>query len=512
MVWEIWRRNRWGFWVVLGSFLCGVTVRHFNWREDEVLQLIAGTSMVVCFVVTFAIFSYAESSAQISFPTRTFALPVRTRLLVNCPILLGVVGITLVHLAWAFLFLLPLDASYPLESFMLYWAAALLTFQALLWCLANYPKSFVIVLVLAMALFVRLGVVLFENHDAIRAIICLIIILPVSYLCARLGIQQQRRGQWQIPAKAQLLMKAASGKLFLRKRPFATAAQAQLWMEWQRNTVAPLISLGIGLLVVCAGFVHLAATDDVGAAIASAWSYIVCAVLTLWASISGVLLARDASSKSLVLSSFLATRPITSGELAFAKLKLTGWMSLAGWLIYAIALYFWFNFFGPDPDLSILSFNDALVPAMGLVALALSWHLVGALPLWLTGRIESAAWAGLLLLGGYIAFGNILQFLDRHFGLLVGLSWLFTFGLIAKILIAVWAFGEANRRGLLSPRVTVKYFAFWLLGTICFVAIASAICAGTAFPQPLVTLGSALLLPLARVGLAPLALAWGRHR
>src|SRR5438132_14330755 len=36
------------------------------------------------------------------------------------------------------------------------------------------------------------------------------------------------------------------------------------------------------------------------------------------------------------------------------------------------------------------------------------------------------AWAGLLLLGGYIAFGNILQFLDRHFGLLVGLSWLVT--------------------------------------------------------------------------------------
>jgi hypothetical protein len=38
------------------------------------------------------------------------------------------------------------------------------------------------------------------------------------------------------------------------------------------------------------------------------------------------------------------------------------------------------------------------------------------------------------------------------------------------------------------------------------------LCLGTAFPQPLVTLGAALLLPLARVGLAPLALALGRHR
>src|SRR3989442_315649 len=245
IVWEIWRKNRWGFWVVLGSFLCGLAVRFSDRSEDEVLQLIAGTAMVVCFVVTFAIFGYAESGAQISFPTRTFALPVRTQLLVNCPILLGVVGISLVHLAWAYLFLLPLDASYPLESFTLYWTAALLTFQALLWCLANYPKSFVIVLVLAIALFVRLAVVLFENHDAMRAITCLIMILPVAYVCARLGIRQQRRGQWQIPAKAQLLMEAATGQLFPRKRPFGTAAQAQPWIERQRDAVAPMIDISV---------------------------------------------------------------------------------------------------------------------------------------------------------------------------------------------------------------------------------------------------------------------------
>jgi len=409
IAWEIWRRNRWGLWVVLGSFLCGLAVRLSNRSNDEVLQLIAGTAMVACFVVTFAIFSYVESSAQISFPTRTFALPVRTQVLVNCPILIGVVGITIVHLAWAFLFLLPLDVGYPLESFTLYWAAALLTFQALLWCLANYPKSFVVVLVLAMALFVRLAVLLFEDHDATRAIVCLIMILPVAYLCARLGIRQQRRGQWQIPAKAQLLMEAATGKLLHRKRPFATPAQAQLWMEWQRNAVAPLISLGIGLVIVCAGFVHLAALDDVGS-ITSAWSYIVCALLTLWACISGVLMARDASSKSLALSSFLATRPVTSGELAFAKIKLAGRVTLAGRLIYAIALFFWFNFFGAHPGLPIVGREDVSIPTMGFVALALAWHLVGALPLWLAGRIDSAAWAGLLLLGGYIALGNAIQF------------------------------------------------------------------------------------------------------
>ena len=89
IVWEIWLKNRWGFWVLLGSFLCGLAVRLSGPSEDEVLKFIAGAAMVVSFLVTFAIFSYAESGVQISFPTRTFALPVRTQMLVNCPILAG---------------------------------------------------------------------------------------------------------------------------------------------------------------------------------------------------------------------------------------------------------------------------------------------------------------------------------------------------------------------------------------------------------------------------------------
>ncbi len=509
IAWEIWRKNRRGFLVVLGALTCGLTFRLVGLpeAEDEMPRFIAGSAMVVSFVMTFAIFSYVDSGARISFPGRTFTLPVRTGLLVNCPILLGMASITVLHFAWAYLFLVPLSAPYPLEAFTLYWAAAQLSFQAIVWCLADHPKSFVMALVLAMALFVRLAYQLVEDIDASQAVVCLLLILPQAYLCARLGIRQQRCGQWQIPMKALRLIAVTSGKLFLRNRPFSSPAQAQVWMEWQRNAAAPLISLGIGLVVVCVGFVRLAALDDLGGVLD-----IVGALLTLWGFVSGVLMARDVASKSLALSSFLATRPVTTGGLVFAKIALAGWMTLVGWLAYAGALFFWFTFLGASRDPELLGPDDALGPILGFAALALAWHLVGALPLWFTGRIESAAWAGLLLLGGYIALGNLLQFLDKHFGLLVALPWLFTFGLIAKFLIAAWAFYEANRRRLLSPQTTVKYLVFWLLGTIGFVTIAFAICRGTAFPQPLVVTGAALLVPLARVGLAPLALAWGRHR
>ena len=511
IIWEIGRKNRWAFVVVGGSLLSGLLVHFIGPTGGDTPSFVGVSAMVLSFLVTFAIFSYADGGAQIAFPERTFTLPVRTGLLVNCPILLGASAISVLQIVWGVLFLLPMGVHYPLGWFTIYWVAALATFQAIVWRLARHTKLLVVILVLAVALFIRLAMVLTEDHDPNRAAVCLLTILPAAYLGARLGIKRQRGGHGHILAGVQGLADRVAGVWFGRQRSFATAAKAQLWMEWRRNAVPPLIALGASLVLVCAGFVHLANHDDLRA-LASAWFYIGCSLLTLWAFIAGLLLSRDASSRSLVLSSFLATRPVTSGELAFAKVKLVGRMTLCGWLLYAVGLSFWFGFSEGHPELPFWRRNSALNPTMCFVALALAWHLVGASPLWLTGRIASPAWAGLLLLGGYIGLANALEFLDKHVGLTVALPWLFSVAFLAKILVAGWAFREANRRRLLSSRATVKYLVFWLLATICFVAISVVMCAGTAFPQRLVVLGAALIIPLARVGLAPLALASGRHR
>ncbi|MEO8426272.1 MAG: hypothetical protein ABI651_04085 [Verrucomicrobiota bacterium] len=508
IMWEIWRKNCWGFWLVLGLLAGGLLIRLFG-RFSETAMAIGGISMGATFLVTFAIFSFAASSPQISFPARTFTLPIRTGLLVNCPLFFGTLTIAILHFAWAFLFLLPVGEHYPLGLFTIYWVTALMTFQAIVWCLADFPKSLVVVLISAMVLFVRLALLLVEESEAMRAVVYLLVILPVAYLCARVGIRQQRHGQWRFPAIAQTIVEI-TGNVPRRKRPFAAAAQAQLWMESRRNAVAPLISLGVGAALVWAGFLHLGSQDGLGF-IAIAWFNIFCIFLALWAFTSSLLLARDAASRSLALSSFIATRPVTSGELAFAKIKLTALLTLAGWFVYFVGIFVWIKFCW-QPGQSGTQREGALVPMIGFVALALAWQLVGGLSVWLAGRIESAAWAGLLLLGGYIALGNAFAFLEKYFGLLVALPWVFAVAFVVKMLLAVWAFRESCRQQLLSPRAAGKYVLFWLLGTICFVAIASVLCQGTIFPQSLVILTVALLLPLARVGLAPLALARARHR
>jgi hypothetical protein len=511
LAWEIGRKNRWGFLVVLASLLCGLVVRLSGATEDDVVQSVAGIAMMVSFLVTFAISTYADSGAQIAFPTRTFALPVRTGLLVNGVVFFGALAITVIHLAWAYLFLLPLDTHYPLGSFMIYWVAALVTFQAIVWNLAEHPKSFVVVLLIMMTLYVRLAALLAGNHGIPWMNALLLALFSAAYLTARVGIQRQRCGRWRMLARAVAWAEKTAATCFRRKRPFATAARAQLWMEWRQNAVTPSIGLGVVSVLMCAGLVRLAAIDGAGA-FAPAALYVAGAQLTVWAIISGLLLSRDPCSRSVCLSSFLATRPMTSGALAFAKIELALRMTLLGWLFFAAGLAVWFAAFGWPPDPRLARQDGALYPTAGFVALALGWHLVGALPVWLTGRIGSPAWAGLLALAGYIALGQVLHFLAKHFDLFVILPWIFGFLFAGKIAVAGWAFRQANRRRLLSPRAIGKYFLFWVAVTICFVATASALCRGTAFSQPLVVLGAALLVPLARVGLAPLALASGRHR
>ena len=298
--------------------------------------------MGASFFVTFAVFSFASSSAQISFPARTFTLPVRTGLLVNCPLFFGALAITIFHLAWTYMFLLPAGAHYPPGLFTMYWVAALMTFQAMIWCLADFPKSLVVVLVSAMVLFVRLALVLVEENDAGRAVICLSVILPVAYLCARLGISQQRHGPAAVSRR-----RAGEGRPNLRQRSAPQKAlrrrcSSPALDEARRNAVAPLISLGIGAGLVWAGFVRFGSQDRLGfIAIALFRTFTI--FLTLWAFTSGLLLARDAVSRSLALSSFIATRPISTGELAFAKVKLAGLLTLAGWLVYGVGVFVWFS-------------------------------------------------------------------------------------------------------------------------------------------------------------------------
>jgi len=154
--------------------------------------------------------------------------------------------------------------------------------------------------------------------------------------------------------------------------------------------------------------------------------------------------------------------------------------------------------------------------SMGLLtAVALTWRwLVTSLYLGLWGRprifIGSAAcsviggWLLLIVLA--INFDHPKQLkqwqeVTRYLAVLVALKWF----------VGVWAFRAAHRRGLLTARAIISYVAVWLGVTLCVGVFAWLALSRTIVPKPAIVLGAMLVFPLARIGLAPLALAAHRH-
>jgi hypothetical protein len=86
-------------------------------------------------------------------------------------------------------------------------------------------------------------------------------------------------------------------------------------------------------------------------------------------------------------------------------------------------------------------------------------------------------------------------------------------GLVAaKAWGAVWTFGVGRRRGLVSGRFVAGCVGVWAVGTACVAAYACVLTPGIPWARDLIVLAGMLVLPLNRIGAAPLTLAGNRHR
>jgi hypothetical protein len=86
-------------------------------------------------------------------------------------------------------------------------------------------------------------------------------------------------------------------------------------------------------------------------------------------------------------------------------------------------------------------------------------------------------------------------------------------GLVAaKAWGAVWTFGAGRRRGLVNGRFVAGCVGVWVLGTACVAAYAYVLSPGMPWARDLIVLAGMLVLPLNRIGAAPLTLAGNRHQ
>jgi hypothetical protein len=350
----------------------------------------------------------------------------------------------------------------------------------------------------------------------------------LAYLAALLAVERDRRGGsigWAT------LWRRTCGLLEMlprRTRPFRSPAAAQLWFEWRRGGFQLPLYVGafMALILGPVGWIVRLESPPSSTAIDAeptvTMFYLILALPIVLAFIIGKRLAEI----ELNPSAFQLLRPVASGEFVTRKLQMAAFSTAVSWAMVLVATPLWLALWC---DTSLLAQGwrtmQARYSAPGwcgilslglLTAAALTWRwLVTSLYLGLWGRpkifIGSAAcsliggWLLLIVLATNFDHPKQLkqwQELTRYLAVLLAL----------KCLVAAWAFRAAHRRGLLTARAICAYVAVWLGVTLCVGLFAWLTLSRTIIPKPAIVLGAMLVFPLARVGLAPLALAAHRHR
>ncbi len=148
-----------------------------------------------------------------------------------------------------------------------------------------------------------------------------------------------------------------------------------------------------------------------------------------------------------------------------------------------------------------------------MVAGVLSLHAaVGLFPLWLTGRVPGLPWSYLGLLIVYAGLGNLIIWFERHSNYWYLALLLIGFAVAVKLGLSFLAFRQALKGKLVSRGFVFGSVSIWALGTIVFVALISSITPPNNGDMTSMLPFAALLFPIARIALAPVALAINRHR
>jgi hypothetical protein len=541
MLWEIWGRDKvrliWQG-VALGAGLCFV-----QWKRHGVSEIPAATltlaalaGFVGCYLHLLTSFAYVEmdlGKVKVGYPGRLLLKPLRTFQLVVVPMLFGGLVTTAMLDIWVAFVLKPMGL---LPVYDLFWiSTVLLSFfwwmQALAWSLPMVQfRSLVMVGVALIHLVVGVMPQLpFDISPGWQWGI-LSALLGSAVPVAWLGLRLMRRGSWDGPSRMASLwsrLRLARGRGPRGK--FRSAFGAQFWLEWQRQgwllpSLTGVISLLVFPFLFFAGFKWVGVGSPPPEAVLI---LMLIAPLLLSGLMSASMAKFDHLSSTHELPGYISVRPMTNGGFIMAKLAMalassvmTILFSVAGaWLCLTITnkatLFSRAGFitpYGPVPYLT------GCLPA-GLLLVIVTWkNLLAGIGMGLTGRTWIAnlgvpfrgfTYMGLMAL---VMAANLYE----HFRetLLHWLTGILIMCLAVKLAVAIGAFIWGWRRNAITARAIGWMAGGWLVCGVFVGGYASHVCGSLQQPglRLWVTLGGFLILPLADLGLAPLALAWNRHR
>jgi hypothetical protein len=541
MLWEIWARNRAGF--LWHGLALGAGLGFVQWKRHGVSE-IPGALMAFVSLAGFiggyfqllSCFAYVEADpakVKSSYPGRLLLKPLRTFHLVMVPMLAGGLATTAMLCVWVAFVLKPMGF---LPVYDLPWiSTVMLSFfwwmQALAWGLplARF-KSFVIVAVAFVHLIVGVMPQLpFDISPAMQwgIVSALLACAPPSAWAALILMRQ---GKWDGVTWASILWSRwPQPRTQCPRAKFRSAFVAQFWMEWQRQGwLLPGFTAAMALLVIpCSMFVGFKWTGVEPPPPEAVLILLLTGPLLLSGVMGPALAKFDLLGSSRELPVYISVRPMTNGGFVLAKLAmalassvLTLMISVAGIGLCLAITGKWtlFSKGGLATPLGTISYLTGCLPVWLLLVLMVWKNLMAGIGTGLTGRPWIAnlgiAWRGAAGMGliALVMAANL--YTDFREALAHWLTTLLIACLAVKLSIAIAAFVFGLRRKAITVRAIGWMIGGWLVCGIFVAGFAGHVCNQIHKPDVWIwaALGGFLVLPFADLSIAPLALAWNRHR
>lgn len=537
IAWEFRRRHRWGF-VALGAYLVVLAVIRLvqlatgiylltEWGPAFAFVIVVPGSVALYWFIAAFTYGYAGNLAgrPSIFPSRLFTLPLTNTALAAWPMAYGAASVAILWIALRVV--APWPADVPL-AIPYVWpgllAVVLLAWtQALIWTPYPLPGLRVAAAVLCLAAVEVVSVIALEYRASEPFMIALLAPqLPLAYLVARHAVARARRGDVPDWSGGFDRMAGAWARWGRARGPFASAASAQFWLEWNRfgrslpTMVAMLLPVELLLLWVSRDAPTLVFTILV----------VVALTPPFMGSFTAVTVRKSGEGDDYGVSPFTATRPLSSAALVGARLRMAVWSTVAAWVLVIAAV----------PVALVLSDTWATVAdravrlaevvgaaratvlgALVLVMLVLTtWRqMVQSLYIGLTGRAGLIKGSALAMLCLIVVIGPLLDWAwesNARAWFWVVLYW--TLGIIvaARMALGCWIATRLHRDRLLADRTLVVGAALWLAGVAAVYGVLLWLFSTPYMPRFLLLMLATIAVPLVRLSAAPLALAWNRHR
>ncbi len=499
-------------------------------------------------IALFSVNTSRPRSTPCGHPARMFLYPVSTARLVAWPMLFGAVAMALGWVAVAVLVLPGFGFRPSLGPGALAAAAALAWLQALSWW--PFGTSLAMVLTVSVVPVALLTLLLWPIYlwgwgPGVTWVL-LPIYLIAAYAVAVRGVTLDRRGdgrggrrwlaalEW-IDRLVEIIPGARSG--------FASAARAQLWLEW-RSKGAAIFVISSALTLVTASFIALVMLAGKERSLTMAFlSSLLAGPLVICATTAAIFAKDEMSGRTVGMSPFLATRPLPSAALAGAKLGGAAMLLVVSCGFALAVAVLWALVIGQlgtiASGFAALARERGALPValvatiVPVLVLLLTWKgMVGAMLPPLTGRAWVATAVGLVFTAAMVllvvlvllfaprlgaAFAEMKEILagkvppprflfaavPAALGLMLGL----------KLVLSAFAFRAAIVRKVVVRRGVIGAALLWLVASVSLMILAALLLRPSSLSQWLtLAMVSALLPPLGRIPAATLALDWGRHR